>query len=62
MTLPKEEIIRVVERAKIEMMYTRSILRTLIDNPEFSNDVSGMLSKLSDTVAEAELLIAKLRK
>lgn len=56
------EIVRVVERAKIELLYTRSILRTQIENPEWGNHVSGMLSRCSDAIAEAEILIAAIRK
>lgn len=62
MEFEKAEIMRVVERAKIELLYTRSILRTQIDNPELGNDVSTMLSRCTDAITEAELLIAKLRK
>jgi hypothetical protein len=56
------EIVRVVERAKIELLYTRSILRTQIENPKWGNQVSGMLSRCTDAIAEAELLIAAIRK
>lgn len=58
----KAEIMRVVERVRIEILYTRSILRTQLDNPNWGNEVSGMLSRCSDTLAEAELLIAKLNQ
>lgn len=62
MEIDKLEILRVVERAKLELLYTRSILRTRIDNPEWGNDVSAMLSRCTDAITEAEMLIAKLRK
>jgi len=62
MTSDKVEVLRVVERARIELLYTRSILRTCIDDPQLGNDVSAMLSRCTDAVAEAELLIARLRK
>ena len=58
----EDELIRVIERVKIELLYTRSILRTQIDNPKWGNQVSGMLSRCSDTVGEAELLIAAIRE
>ena len=58
----KLDVLRVVERARIELLYTRSILRTCIDDPELGNDVSGVLSRCSDTIGEIELLIAKIRK
>lgn len=61
MTKDRPEVLRVVERARIELLYTRSILRTCIDDPELGNDVSAMLSRCSDTITEAELLIAKIR-
>ena len=61
MTNDKVEVLRVVERARIELLYTRSILRTCIDDPEMGNDVSAMLSRCSDAIGEAELLIAKIR-
>jgi len=61
MKIERVEILRVVERAKIELLYTRSILRTCIDDPEMGNDVSAMLSRCSDAITEAELLIAKIR-
>ncbi len=57
----KVEVLRVVERARIELLYTRSILRTCISDPEMGNDVSTMLSRCSDAITEAELLIAKMR-
>lgn len=57
----KVEVLRVVERARIELLYTRSILRTCVDDPELGNDVSTMLSRCSDAIGEAELLIAKMR-
>ena len=57
----KAEVLRVIERARIELLYTRSILRNCIDDPEMGNDVSGMLSRCSDAITEAELLIAKIR-
>ena len=62
MTRDKVEVLRVIERAKIELLYTRSILRTCIDDPEMGNDVSTVLSRCSDTIGEIELLIAKVRK
>jgi hypothetical protein len=58
----KAEILRVSERAKIELLYTRSILRTQLDNPNWGNEISGMLSRCTDAIAEAELLIAKLKQ
>lgn len=61
MKFERVEILRVVERARIELLYTRSILRTCIDDPELGNDVSTMLSRCSDAIGEAELLIAKIR-
>ena len=61
MTRDKVEVLRVVERAKIELLYTRSILRTAIDDPDLGNEVSAMLSRCSDAIAEAEILITKLR-
>ncbi len=57
----KAEVLRVVERARIELLYTRSILRTCIDDAEMGNDVSAMLSRCTDAITEAELLIAKIR-
>jgi len=57
----KEEVLRVVERARIELLYTRSILRTCIDDPDLGNAVSSMLSRCTDAIAEAELLITKMR-
>lgn len=60
--IAREEVLRVVERVRIELLYSRSILRTQIDNPELGNEVSPMLSRCSDTITEAELLIARLRK
>ena len=62
MTKDKVEVLRVVERARIELLYTRSILRTCIDDPDLGNDVSTMLSRCSDAIGEAELLIERLRK
>lgn len=56
------EVLRVVERARIELLYTRSILRTCIDDPKLGNEVSAVLSRCSDTIGEIELLIAKIRK
>jgi hypothetical protein len=60
--LDPEEIIRVIERVKIELLYTRSILRTQIDHPKWGNKVSGVLSRCTDTVTEVELLIAAIRE
>jgi len=57
----KVEILRVVERARIELLYTRSILRTCMDDKELGNDVRPMLSRCSEAITEAELLIAKIR-
>jgi hypothetical protein len=62
MTADRPEVIRVIERAKLELLYTRSILRTCIDDPELGNDVSAVLSRCSDTIGEIELLIARIRK
>ena len=62
MVCDKVDVLRVVERVKIELLYTRSILRTCIDDPEMGNDVSTLLSRCTDAITEAELLIAKLRK
>ena len=58
----KPEVLRVIERAKLELQYTRSILRTCIDDPELGNEVSTVLSRCSDTIGEIELLIARIRK
>lgn len=58
----KAEILRVVERARIELLYTRSILRTSMDDPKLGNEVSAVLSRCSDTIGEIELLIARIRK
>jgi len=62
MKFEQVEILRVVERARIELLYTRSILRTQLETPELCNDVSAMLSRCSDAIAEADVLIARLRK
>ena len=62
MTRDRLEVIRVVERAKIELLYTRSILRACIDDPVLGNEVSALLSRCSDTVGEIELLVERLRK
>ena len=62
MTRDKVEVLRVVERARIELLYTRSILRTCIDDPELGNEVSTLLSRCSDTIGEIELLIERIRK
>ena len=60
MTKDRPEVLRVIERAKIELLYTRSILRTCIDDPKMGNEVSAVLSRCSDAVGEIELLIAKI--
>jgi len=64
MAIPTEtaEVLRVVERLRVELLHTRSVLRNCLEDADLGNDVSGMISRLTDTVAEAEMLIAKLRE
>lgn len=62
MTRDNAEVLRVVERARIELLYTRSILRTCLDDPEMGGEVSAMLSRCSDAITEADQLITRLRK
>ncbi len=63
MAIPTDtaEVLRIVERLRIELLHTRSVLRNCLEDAEMGNDVSAMISRLTDAVTEAELLIAKLR-
>ena len=64
------ELRRIVERARIELLYARSALRVFqwtddpgrpnADDEAILNSVGALMSKATDAIREAEKLITKL--
>lgn len=56
------ELIRVIDRARIELVYTRAALHTHLSEQEpLSNEIGGLISKCNDAIKEADTLITKIR-
>jgi len=58
-----EDLIYMVERAKLEMIYSRASLRQFqrSDDPDTVNSVGALISKMNDAIKESENLLTKLR-
>lgn len=65
------ELRRVVERVRVELVYTRAALRTYlpiaasvkpvpVETQEIVNSVGAMISRINDTMKEADDLLTKL--
>jgi hypothetical protein len=65
------EVRRIVERARIELVYARSSLRQFLtlsdpgrpteEEETRINSVGALISKLSDTIKEADNLLTKIK-
>lgn len=69
--MDRPELLRIVERARIELVYARAAMRRFIPplkpgDPDLAdesiiNSVGVTISKINDTIREAENLITKIR-
>lgn len=56
------ELIRVIDRARIELVYTRAALHTHITASEpLTNEIGALISKCNDAIKEADSLISQIR-
>lgn len=59
----KEDLLYMVERARLELTYSRASLRQFqrVDDADTVASVGALISKMNDTIKEAENLLTKLR-
>jgi hypothetical protein len=66
----RAELLRIVDRVRIELVYTRSALRNFVplrnamseeDRAEFLNLTGAVVSRCNDTISEVEKLIAEIK-
>jgi len=56
------ELIRIVDRARIELVYTRASLHNYLHAEEpLSSEIGALISRCNDAVKEADTLIGKVR-
>lgn len=54
-------LLSIVDRARVELVYTRSSLGQFMhDNEEFINEIGNLRSRCSDAIREADELRAKI--
>ena len=57
------ELIRIIDRARIELVYTRASLHQFMRDVEpLNTDIGVLISKCNDTIREADLLITQVRE
>ena len=57
------ELIRIMDRARIELVYTRASLHQFLrDSEPLNNEIGVLISRCNDTIREADLLITQVRE
>ncbi len=56
------ELLRILDRARIELVYTRASLHTYIGEAEpLTSEIGVMISRCNDAVSQTDELISKVR-
>lgn len=57
------ELLRILDRARIELVYTRASLHTYISEGEpLTSEIGVMISRCNDSISQADELITRVRE
>ena len=56
------ELIRIIDRVRVELAYTRASLHTYMGDDALTNEIGTLISRCNDTAKQAENLVAKIRE